>query len=105
MVSQMMRAPSSRSNPATPHPSAGMTSDSAPRSSAASECVSGRGTDALGRRLAVAVVGHRGRVDDVLRVEVERVRDGDFAEVHRTAFDGGLVERVAAGTTQCTCDA
>jgi len=44
-------------------------------------------------------------VDDVLRVEVERVRDGDFAEVHRTAFDGGLVERVAAGTTQCTCDA
>jgi hypothetical protein len=36
MTSQMIRAPSARSNPATPVPSAGMTRDSHPSSSARS---------------------------------------------------------------------
>jgi hypothetical protein len=62
----MILAPAARSKSARPQPSAGSTSEHAPRSSAAASAF----RVAAAVLLAVAVVGHRGRVDYPLRVEV-----------------------------------
>jgi hypothetical protein len=60
--------------------------------------------DALLARLAVPGVGHRGRVDDVLRVEVVGVGHGNLAEVDGPLRDGLLVDLRSRAPAQRASD-